>query len=221
MWLVRCNSFSVSKLGICPVILYVWVLLGFVNKSLSQLLFLYTASCVSSCLLSVFVLETRKQSNVISRWSMIRPGECSLRARSSNVWNHRFLANKPVIFFLLTDTFIILPWEYWDDNFTLTIGTFEERAPDINSLNNWWGVPFNQSFASENGHCLVKMLSMFSHFIDVKTCFIWARNRQLLTSIQQCFLHKPAFLSGSLAVVYRKGNISKWCDGLFGSGVPL
>ena len=64
-----------------------------------------------------------------------------------------------------------------------------------------WGVPFNQSFASENGHCLVKMFSMFSHFIGVKICFIWARNRLLLTSIQQCFLHKPAFLSGSLVVV--------------------
>ena len=70
-----------------------------------------------------------------------------------------------------------------------------------------WGVPFNQSFASENGHCLVKMVSMFSHFIDVKICCIWARNRQLLTSIQQCFLYKPAFLSGSLVVACRKSII--------------
>ena len=70
-----------------------------------------------------------------------------------------------------------------------------------------WGVPFNQSFASENGHCLVKMFSMFSHFIDVKICSIWARNRQLLTSIQQCFLYKPAFLSGSLVVACRKSII--------------
>ena len=63
-----------------------------------------------------------------------------------------------------------------------------------------WGVPFHQSFASENGHCLVKMFSMFSHFIDVKICFIWVRNRSLLTSIQQYFMHKPAFVSGSLVV---------------------
>ena len=36
-----------------------------------------------------------------------------------------------------------------------------------------WGVHFPKSFASENGHCLVKMFSIFSYFIDVKICFIW------------------------------------------------